>query len=610
MTRRHPLLGVLVASALALALLAPAAAQAHYTWLSDPFRSAQDIASVPECADGGAVGVAHNSTNLFVTSACNDTLYRFGPDGGAPEASAANGLNAGLAFAGGKFYGLADDSSSKLKGGVYRFDPVTLKLITTPKQRVAVLPGNERDIAVDPNSGDLFVTTDAGALYRIQNPDTLTPQVDSLMYRADMPLDGVAMATSHASAGTSSSRPTVYVVSAETGRVRSFGHSAAQGYKMFTNWTLADRGPSGVVVRQPLDRRTDASLFIASHDGTIVEAPAAKGSLGGSNEAPQERATGDEDPANLAKTGSDGCLYVTSGPNVQRLGRCVFDAPCNVVGTSNSDTLNGTPAGDTLCGLAGEDTINGGAGDDKFYGGTGSDHEWGNAGDDEFGRVDPGGDDEHGGAGNDTFFAHHQPYDNNLVVPDFLEGGSGSDEFTFFNEEPGHSNTLFSRAVLSYADHVGPVTLALSPFEASPTVTGGEAGENDVIHGWPREVRGTNAGDDLKGGYAMIKLVGRGGDDTLRGTRDYVYTTPDRLEYFGGAGDDTIIGGHYSEYLHGEAGNDLLIGNEGIEHYYGGADDDTIRAADGWDETLVCGTGFDVFTADPGDTLTDCEAPE
>jgi hypothetical protein len=76
----------------------------------------------------------------------------------------------------------------------------------------------------------------------------------------------------------------------------------------------------------------------------------------------------------------------------------------------------------------------------------------------------------------------------------------------------------------------------------------------------------------------------------------------------GGDGNDALTGRAGEDSLDGGAGNDVLIGSEDPDTFQGGPGDDDIRSRDGIAETVSCGDGNDVVTADPSDmAAADCE---
>jgi hypothetical protein len=86
----------------------------------------------------------------------------------------------------------------------------------------------------------------------------------------------------------------------------------------------------------------------------------------------------------------------------------------------------------------------------------------------------------------------------------------------------------------------------------------------------------------LTGTAAANVLRGLGGNDRL----------------FGRGGNDTLFGGK---------GNDFLDGGPGLDRLVGGLGNDTIMARDGQRDTIDCGPGRDVVTADRLDVVRGCE---
>ena len=96
------------------------------------------------------------------------------------------------------------------------------------------------------------------------------------------------------------------------------------------------------------------------------------------------------------------------------------------------------------------------------------------------------------------------------------------------------------------------------------------------------------------GGVALAKTItGTNGPDTLIGT-----TSADQIsglrggDYIDGVqGDDTLYGGPGNDKVRGRDGKDRIAGGLHRDVLLGGAANDTIRAADGYQDTIDCGPG-------------------
>ncbi len=94
-------------------------------------------------------------------------------------------------------------------------------------------------------------------------------------------------------------------------------------------------------------------------------------------------------------------------------------------------------------------------------------------------------------------------------------------------------------------------------------------------------------------------ITGTGGNDSL--------TTPQQLngyQFFGGPGDDTLLGYGYDNLLYGAAGNDSIYGGDGHGMVDGGAGDDKLRMH-GYIDTVYGGTGNDSIFGSEGTALID-----
>ena len=103
---------------------------------------------------------------------------------------------------------------------------------------------------------------------------------------------------------------------------------------------------------------------------------------------------------------------------------------------------------------------------------------------------------------------------------------------------------------------------------------------------------------ELSGVHKVVKLGA--GDDQLDAS------LMQDGDFFGGIGDDSIIGTPLADRIFGGDGNDLLVGGDGIDFIYGEAGNDTIGDAtpgadDAGDDFYFGGDGSDLFIWEPGD---------
>lgn len=331
--------------------------------------------------------------------------------------------------------------------------------------------------------------------------------------------------------------------------------------------------------------------------------------------------------ANTAFELNAGLDCTQQGPNVVR---CPGDSEATSV-LLNPASLNdeidasGVPAGGgsdpfTIVGGAGNDVLTGTGNNDNMDGETGSDSLSGVGGDDQIsGGSDAGMDRMEGGPG-----------------ADLLEGGPGIDRAVYA------SSTMAANVSIDNSpnDTDGTGSTTENVLDTVESITGGSGddvlsgscfantlagqGGNDTLNGDP--VGCSVGGGDFMGGGA-----GNDGFNGLGGTDSVTYTTntsgqpivvtiggapldldglggvddiaADMENVFGGAGADTIdaTGASQGVSLSGRAGNDTLIGS---------SFNDFVRGELGADQ-LDCGDGTnDMFDLDPADTsVTNCETP-
>jgi len=100
------------------------------------------------------------------------------------------------------------------------------------------------------------------------------------------------------------------------------------------------------------------------------------------------------------------------------------------------------------------------------------------------------------------------------------------------------------------------------------------------------------------GNTALVQVFGRGGNDALQ--MDLTNGALPAADLFGGAGNDTIIGGARADLLFGEGGQDTLLGQGGNDQLFGGADNDTLTGGDA-DDQVYGEAGNDRLIWNPGD---------
>lgn len=92
------------------------------------------------------------------------------------------------------------------------------------------------------------------------------------------------------------------------------------------------------------------------------------------------------------------------------------------------------------------------------------------------------------------------------------------------------------------------------------------------------------------------RLYGGAGNDSIIGG-----SGGDRV--YGGAGNDWLAGGLGNDTLYGEAGNDRIFGGEGRDYLDGGSDADLLRGEGGQDR-IIAKSSEDDFRGNSGDILT------
>lgn len=177
-----------------------------------------------------------------------------------------------------------------------------------------------------------------------------------------------------------------------------------------------------------------------------------------------------------------------------------------------------------------------------------------------------------GYGGNDTFYA-----DSGIPAHGFSEidkhtdvfnGGGGSDTVSYHQSADGVVVDLDYNGLGAGIGHrQGQDAYNWTPY------TKYERDELISIE----NVVGSDHNDIITGDAYANVLIGRGGDDFMRGG-----TNHDTIH--GGLGEDTIKGDAHNDVLHGNGGNDQIYGGSGHDTAYGGSHNDTLRGGSGNDQ--------------------------
>lgn len=209
-------------------------------------------------------------------------------------------------------------------------------------------------------------------------------------------------------------------------------------------------------------------------------------------------------------------------------------------------TFSGTPDNETLTGTAESDVMNAGAGDDSVDAGAGGD------------MVD-------GGTGSDV-----------------VNGDSGADVL-LWGEDPGNTGAHDEYHGGDGDDNYNP---SVYSFQGGDTLSLGSGGTGADGFDVTLTTPGTGTAEDAYGNtlsFDGIERIATGdGADRIDAT-GAVPTAGEGIRVFTGGGDDTVLAGSGSNYIHTGAGNDLVFGGDGYDLVETGSGDDTVYGGDGGD---------------------------
>jgi Ca2+-binding RTX toxin-like protein len=244
--------------------------------------------------------------------------------------------------------------------------------------------------------------------------------------------------------------------------------------------------------------------------------------------------------------------------------RSEFDWVVEADGGEGNDTLQGSPSGDRFFGGPGNDEISGGRAQDAAC-----------EGPTDFGCTFNY---LYGGPGVDQLFGGEDG--------DYLVGGADADDLSGGGD----------RDYASYRDQAGPVVVSVDGIADD-----GEAGEGDNVREDVEAVYGTRHGGDTLIGNTFRNLFwGGGGDDRLLGRAGNDYLD-------GGAQDDEIRGGRGIDSILGRRGNDVIRGGPKGDHLYGNPGNDVIWARDGNRDKISGGYDSDRAQVNASDVVKSVE---
>jgi len=191
-----------------------------------------------------------------------------------------------------------------------------------------------------------------------------------------------------------------------------------------------------------------------------------------------------------------------------------------------------------------------------------------------------------GGKGTDQFYgsAGHDIMDggSSYNLADYSQITNGvqiqivSDKLVHVtNDGQGGSDKLLLMAGIIGTESIDEVRFSGTDIVSSEIMIDGAGGDNDIIDFSNLSQGITFTGVNVAGSgislFNFENVVGTMFSDHVQSYRGGMV--------FGGAGNDTLIGGELDHQLHGEDGNDILIGGAGIDVFDGGVGEDVASYA-------------------------------
>ncbi|TKZ17256.1 sulfatase [Shimia litoralis] len=202
-----------------------------------------------------------------------------------------------------------------------------------------------------------------------------------------------------------------------------------------------------------------------------------------------------------------------------------------------------------------------------------------------------------GGNADNDYWAYGS--DAEKIVED-ADGGNdtlwymaGPDDYVL--HMPAHVENIRIATVVARNESDGKTGKEIAVVAHPDTPINFETSERVVVH-----VTGSR-GDDVMIGpkYGGAEFHGGAGNDLLVAKSG---RKKDRHQFFGGSGNDTLIGGNGRDYLDGGTGNDVIRGGHGQSTIHGGAGNDEIHDGEGGSE-IFTGPGRNTVHSEGGDDV-------
>ncbi|MEP1521683.1 calcium-binding protein [Ascidiaceihabitans sp.] len=145
-----------------------------------------------------------------------------------------------------------------------------------------------------------------------------------------------------------------------------------------------------------------------------------------------------------------------------------------------------------------------------------------------------------------------------------------------------------------------------TPFDLRD-IPGASISEDDVISGLilPGYIIVGDGNDFVDGEFSEeISIIGGAGNDTLEGGKfeDFLMGNADHDRLVGRGGDDTMLGGTGNDTMNGNVGDDEMFGGSGNDRMRGGAGEDSLFGNSG-DDTIDGGRNHDTVDGGGGNDL-------